>query len=50
MSINLEFIFKSSSNSEKTSDCQMKEKYSCLNALAWLELVEGYLNVVTKQL
>ena len=28
----------------------MKEKKSCLKALAWLELAEGYLNLVTKHL
>ena len=28
---------------KKTSGCQMKDKKSCLKALAWLELAEGYL-------
>ena len=35
---------------KKTSGYQMKERKSCLKALAWLELAEGYLNLVTKQL
>ena len=51
MRINLRSIFISSLISEKkkkTSGCQMKEKKSCLKALAWLELAEGYLKLVTE--
>ena len=49
MIINLRSIFISSLISEKkTSGCQMKEKKSCLKALAWLLLAEGYLKLVTE--
>ena len=41
----LQLIFISSLNSEKASGCQMKEKNSCLKALAWLDLSEGYLSL-----
>ena len=51
MTINLQSIFISSIISEKkTSGCKMKEKKSCLKALPWLVLAEGYLNLVTKHL
>ena len=47
MTINLQFIFISSSISKKkTSGCQMTEK-SCLKASTWLELAV-YLNLITK--
>ena len=49
MTINLQSIFISSLNSEKQiTDCQIKEKKSCLKALVWLKLSEGYLNLVTR--
>ena len=44
MTINLQSIFISSINLEDTSGCQMKEKKSCLKALAWLELAKRCLN------
>ena len=50
MTINFQPIFISFIISEKKSGCKMKEKKSCLKALAWLELAEGYLNLVTKHL
>ena len=50
MTINLQSIFISLVVSEKTIGCKMKGKKSCLKALAWLELAEGYLNLVTKHL
>ena len=50
MTINLQSISISTLNSEKVSGCQMTEKNSCLKALAWLELAEGYLNLANKRL
>ena len=50
MAINLQYIFMSSLISEKNKWLPNERKKIILKALAWLELAEGYLNLVTKHL